>query len=202
TKTLLPPATALATSTPEATDTPTPAPTNRSTTGQSSGVKQPIAISGKIARAALPAILRNALINTGVNDPKVYWFTFDEGSHEEALMIQYASPLRWQSGYLDMMRAAKLTLGRYYLSIDPPLYTAIIAATDLTGQSDLVVRLRRFAAEKWARGDIGNDDFVNNYFEFVKIVVNCTTESCSAKMATPFPSFNFPFPFPTPTPKP
>ena len=165
-------------------------------------MKPAAAISGKITRAALPAILRNALTNAGVNEPQVYWFTFDEGSHEEALMIQYASPLRWQAGYLDMMRAAKLTLGRYYLAIDPTLYTAIIAATDLTGQSDLVVRLRRFAAEKWAHGDIGNDDFVNNYFEFVKIVVNCTAEACSAKMATPFPSFNFPFPFPTPTPKP
>lgn len=163
-------------------------------------MKQPAAISGKITRAALPSILRNALIDAGVNDPKVYWFTFDEGDREEALMIQYASPLRWQSGYLDMLRAAKLTLGRYYLAIDPPLYTAIIAATDLTGQSDLVVRLRRFAAEKWAHGDIGNDDFADNYFEFVQIVVNCTAEACSAKMATPFPSFNYPFPPPTPKP--
>ena len=202
TKTLLPPATDTATSTPEATDTPTPAPTTRSTPGQSSSVKQPAAISGKITRAALPAIMRNALINAGVNEPNVYWFTFDAGDREEALMIQYASPLRWQSGYLDMLRAAKLTLGRYYLQIDPPLYTAIIAATDLTGQSDLVVRLRRSAAEKWASGAIGADDFVNNYFEFVQVVLNCTTESCAAKMATPFPSFHFPFPFPTPTPKP
>ena len=203
TKTLLPPDTvtaAAATSTPAATDTPTPSLTHRSTASQSSGAQQPAASSGKIARAALPALLRNALIDAGVDDPKVYWFTFDAGDHEEALMIQYASPLRWQPGYLDMLRAAKLTLGRYYMQIDPTLYTAIIAATDLTGQSDLVVRLRRFAAEKWARGDIGNDDFVNNYFEFVKIVVNCTDEACSAKMATPYPSFHFPFPFPTPTP--
>ena len=138
-----------------------------------------------------------------MKDPSVYWFTFDAGDREQALMVQYASPLRWQPGFLDMLRAAKLAAAHYYLPIDPPLYTLIIAATDITGQSDLVVRLRRSAAEKWAAGQIGDDDLVNNYYEPVQVVVNCTIESCTAKMATPFPTFpSFPFPFPTPTNKP
>ncbi len=114
-------------------------------------------------------------------------------------MIQYASPLRWQADYHDMLRAAKQTLGQYYLQIDPTLYTAFIAATDLTGTSDTVLRLRRFAPEKLARGEIGQEDFVNNYFEPRPVVIACTAEGCTGKMATPFPTFNFPFPFLTPT---
>ena len=156
---------------------------------------------GKISRAQAPAVLRSALIKAGVNDPKVYWFTFDEGSREQALMIQYASPLRWQDGYNEMLRAAKQTLGRYYLQIDPPLYTAFVVATDLTGTSDAVQRLRRYAPEKLARGEIGEEDFLNNYFEPEQVSITCAADgTCLGKMATPFPSFNFPFPFPTPTP--
>ena len=157
---------------------------------------------GKISRAQAPAILQSALIKAGVNDPKVYWFTFDEGSREEALMIQYASPLRWQDGYAEMLRAAKQTLGRYYLQIDPPLYTAFVVATDLTGTSDTVQRLRRYAPEKLAKGEIGEEDFLNNYFEPEQVAISCAADgTCLGKMATPFPSFNFPFPFPpTPTP--
>ncbi len=156
--------------------------------------------AGKIARADLPGILRSALLKAGVNDPKVYWFTFDEGDREEALMVQYASPLRWQPGYQEMLRSAKQALGQYYLQVDPPLYTAFIAATDLTGTSDTVTRLRRFAPEKLARGEIGQEDFLNNYFEPRQVVIACTSDGCTGKMATPFPTFNFPFPFPTPTP--
>ncbi len=138
-----------------------------------------------------------------MRDPSVYWFTFDEGDREVALMVQYASPLRWQPRYLDMLRAAKLVVGRYYLSIDPPLYSAFIAGVDITGSSDITVRLRRHSAEKYVHGDIGADDFVNNYFEFVNVVVRCTADgTCTAKMATPPPEFHFPFPFPTPTKKP
>lgn len=117
-------------------------------------------------------------------------------------MIQFSSPLRWQPGYDEMLRAAKRTLGRYYLQIEPPLYTAFIAATDLTGTSDAVLRLRRYAPEKLARGEIGEADFLNNYFEPAPVVITCTADgACTGKMATPFPTFNFPFPFPT-TPAP
>ncbi len=168
------------------------------------GTRQPAAAStGKIARADAPALLRSALIKASVNDPKVYWFTFDEGDREQALMIQYASPLRWQPGYDDMLRAAKQTLGNYYLQIDPPLYTAFVVATDMTGTSDAVQRLRRYAPEKLAKGDIGEADFLNNYFEPAPVVIHCEADgTCLGKMATPFPTFNFPFPFPPPTPTP
>jgi len=170
--------------------------------GKPSGTGKPaLAPAGKIARSDVPAILRSALITAGVNDPKVYWFTFDEGDREQALMIQYASPLRWQDGYNEMLRVAKQTLGRYYLQIDPPLYTAFVAATDMTGTSDAVQRLRRYAPEKLAHGEIGEEDFLNNYFEPVQVTIACTVNgSCTGKRATPFPTFNFPFPFPTPTP--
>ena len=186
-------------------------PTETATTGArpaQSGGAQPIgtqkavvAPKGKLDRSQAPAILRLALIKAGVNDPKVYWFTFDEGSHEQALLVQYASPLRWQDGYNEMLRAAKQTLGQYYLQIDPPLYTAFVVATDLTGTSDAVQRLRRYAPEKLAKGEIGEEDFLNNYFESEQVSINCAADgNCLGKMATPFPSFNFPFPFPTPTP--
>lgn len=185
------------------TETPSAtAPASRSTTGVI-GSGQPAAVSpqGKIDRSQAPAILRSALIKAGVTDPKVYWFTFDEGDREEALMIQYASPLRWQDDYHEMLRAAKQTLGRYYLQIEPPLYTAFIAATDMTGTSDAVQRLRRYAPEKLADGEIDEEDFLNNYFEPAPVVITCAANGqCAGQMATPFPTFNFPFPFPTPTP--
>ncbi len=172
-----------------------------STTGSTGSRQAPIAPADKLTRSQAPAVLRTALIKAGVTDPKVYWFTFDEGNREQALMVQYASPLRWQAGYNEMLRAAKQTLGRYYLQIDPPLYTAFVVATDLTGTSDAVQRLRRYAPEKLARGEIGEEDFLNNYFEPEQVSIKCTAEgSCTGKMATPFPSFNFPFPFPEPTP--
>jgi hypothetical protein len=64
-----------------------------------------------------------------------------------------------------------------------------------------VQRLRRYAPEKLARGEIGEEDFLNNYFEPEQVAITCAADgSCLGKMATPFPSFNFPFPFPTPTP--
>jgi hypothetical protein len=188
------------------TDTPTlsaTAPVSSSTL-RAIGSGKPAAVpAGKIERSQVPAILRSALIKAGVTDPKVYWFTFDEGDREEALMIQYASPLRWQDGYNEMLRAAKQTLGRYYLQIDPPLYTAFVVATDMTGTSDAVQRLRRYAPEKLANGEIGAEDFLNNYFEPVQVTIACAADnSCTGKRATPFPEFNFPFPFPFPTPTP
>jgi hypothetical protein len=167
------------------------------------GRAQPRAPAGKLTRAETPAILRSALIKAGVDNPQVYWFTFDEGDREQALMIQYASPLRWQAGYNEMLRAAKQTLGRFYMQIDPPLYTAFVAATDLTGTSDAVQRLRRYAPEKLASGAISEEDFLNNYFEPVQVTIACAADGqCTGKRATPFPTFNFPFPFPFPTPTP
>ena len=185
------------------TETTPPQPTDRPVSSSKPiGTGKPAAPTDQIARADAPALLRSALINAGVNDPKVYWFTFDEGDREQALMIQYASPLRWQPGYNEMLRAAKQTLGSYYLQIDPPLYTAFVVATDMTGTSDAVQRLRRYAPEKLAKGEIGEEDFLNNYFDPAPVVINCEADgACLGKMATPFPTFKFPFPFPpTPTP--
>jgi len=184
---------------PTATETPTLTSANRPNGATANSASKP---SGQIERSAVPAILTRALIGAGVANPKVYWFTFDEGDREQALMVQYASPLRWQPGYLDMLRAAQKVLGRYFMSIEPPLYSAFVASVDIAGDSDITLRLRRSSAEKLARGEIGEDDFANNYFEYVNIVIDCTADGCLAKMATPFPTFNFPFPFPTPTTKP
>lgn len=165
------------------------------------GMPKAAAPAGQITRAQAPAVLQSDLLKAGVNNPQVYWFTFDEGNHEQALMVQYASPLRWQDGYNEMLRAAKQTLGRYYLQIEPPLYTAYVAATDLTGTSDAVQRLRRYAPEKLSRGEIGEEDFLNNYFEPEQVSIQCAADGlCTGKMATPFPAFKFHFPFPTPTP--
>ncbi len=214
TRTRTPTRTPRATETQPPTETPivVAAPTDTPTTSASVpvpsgtlraiGSRQPAVVpTSKIDRSQVPAILRSALIKAGVNDPKVYWFTFDEGSREEALMIQYASPLRWQDGYNEMLRAAKQTLGRYYLQIEPTLYTAFVVATDMTGTSDAVMRLRRYAPEKLARGEISEEDFLNNYFESAPVVIACAADGqCTGKMATPFPVFNFPFPFLTPTP--
>ena len=220
TRTRTPTRTPPATATQPPTETPiviaapteTPSPTAMAAATASASGSTPRAIgsgqavqapTGKIARSQAPAILRSALIKAGVKDPKVYWFTFDAGDREEALMIQYASPLRWQDGYNEMLRAAKQVLGRHYLQIDPPLYTAFVVATDMTGTSDAVQRLRRYAPEKLASGEIGEEDFLNNYFEPAPVAITCTTDGqCTGLMATPFPVFNFPFPFFTPTPAP
>jgi len=201
TETQLPTATLVAVA---PTETPTTIAAAPGLSGKPIGTRKPAApvvSAGKLDRSQVPALLRAALLKAGVNDPKVYWFTFDEGSHEQALMIQFASPLRWQDGYNEMLRAAKQVLGRYYLQIDPPLYTAFVVATDITGTSDAVQRLRRYAPEKLGRGEIGEEDFLNNYFEPVQVTMTCAANgACTAKMSTPFPVFNFPFPFPTPTP--
>ncbi len=184
-------------------DTPTPSSANRTggaVANQPSVAHSASQSSGQIERSAIPALLTRALIEAGVADPKVYWFTFDEGDREQALMVQYASPLRWQPGYLDMLRTAQKVLGRTFMSIEPPIYSAFVAGVDIAGDSDITVRLRRSSAEKLARGEISAEDFANNYFEYINIVINCTADGCLAKMATPFPTFDFPFPFPYPTP--
>lgn len=166
----------------------------------SAATRRPSGSVGAIARSDAPAILNQALIEAGVRNPNVYWFTFDAGDREVALMIQYDSPLRWQPGYLDMFRAAQRVIGRYFLAIEPPIYSAFVAGQDMTGNTDITARLRRSSAEKLARGEIGEEDFVNNYFEYVNLVVTCSADGCLAQMAKPFPTFDFPFPFWTPTP--
>lgn len=198
------------TSTPRPTDTPTPfappmqfdTPTPTSlTVGISSNPIGPIkpSVPDHLARLDAPAILRQALAAAGVINPRVYWFTFDEGDHEQALMIQYDSPLPHYDSFQPMLRAAKLVAAQYYLAIEPPLYSLFIATTDITGQSAVVARLRRSSVEKWTSGQIGTDDLLNNYFEESKPVITCTAEACTAKMATPF-VFHFPPGFPTPPP--
>jgi hypothetical protein len=200
------------TSIPRSTDTPTPfAPPFQLDTATPTIVTQgsssnPIGPQGaapvspsSIARSSAPSIIQQALIAAGVADPKVYWFTFDEGDHEQALMIQYLSPLAWYDSYQPMLRATKLIAARYYLQIEPTLYSLFIAATDLTGQSTASLRLRRSSVAKWTTGQIGTDDLVNNYFENTQPVLTCTLDGCTAKMATPF-VFHFPAGFPTPPP--
>jgi hypothetical protein len=200
------------TSIPRSTDTPTPfAPPFRLDTATPAVVTAgtqprfaPISTAksnslSNITRSNAPTIIKQALSAAGVIDPKIYWFTFDEGDHEQALMIQYDSPLAWYDSYQPMLRATKLIAAQYYLQIDPKLYSLFIAATDLTGQSTASLRLRRSSVEKWAGGQIGTDDLVNNYFENTQPVLTCTTVTCTAKMATPF-VFHFPPGFPTPAP--
>jgi hypothetical protein len=202
------------TTVPRSTDTPTPfaVPLQLDTatpTIITSGIKpnpigssapnKPMSVPSNIARANVPSILKQALSAAGVLNPKVYWFTFNEGDREQALMITYDSPLPHYDTFQPMFRAAKLVAAQYYLPIDPPLYSLFIATTDLTGQSAVSARLRRSSVEKWASGKIGTDDLLNNYFEDSKPVFTCTPDGCTAKMATPF-VFHFPPGFPTPKP--
>ena len=115
-------------------------------------------------------------------------------------MIQYASPIVNRRGYADRLQTVKAVAVAGFLKIDPPLYTLTIAATDITGTSDTVVRLRRETVERWSRGEIGDADLYNNGFEPTRIVVTCSETECTAVKPTPFPTFP-PFPFlPTPTP--
>ncbi len=116
-------------------------------------------------------------------------------------MIQYASLIVNRSGYAERLQTVKAIAAGNFLRIEPPLYTLFIAATDITGTSDTVVRLRRGSVERWSHGEIGDADLLNSGFEPTRIVVTCTAGECTAVMATPFPTFpSFPFPFATPTP--
>ena len=103
-----------------------------------------------------------------------------------------------------MLSTVKTIAARHFLGIDPPLYTLWVAATDLTGTSDTVLRLRRDSVERWARGEVGDADFYNNYFEPARVSITCGADGCTGVKPTPYPTFPaFPFPpFPTPTPTP
>lgn len=183
------PPTFTATSVPTATPTPT-APV-RARTHAAPGV------SGTLTRANVPTAISAALRAANITS-RVYWFT---SGGEEQLMIQYDSPIRYRPGYEDMLQKVKRVAAAGFLKIDPPLYTLYIAATDLTGTSDTVVRLRRYTVERWSRGEIGDADFYNNGFEPARISITCADGRCTGAKPTPFPTFPpFPFPFPTPTP--
>jgi hypothetical protein len=116
-------------------------------------------------------------------------------------MIQYASPMRNRPDYAERLDSVKRVAARFSLAIDPPLFTLWIAATDLTGASDTVLRLDRYTVERWANGELGDADFYNNGFEPARIVITCAAE-CTGTRPTPYPTFpSFPFPpVPTPTP--
>ncbi len=196
-----------------ATITPTARPTNSPTRGPTATLTptttqtpraavrlRATSASSSLPRAGAPATLSGMLRAAGI-DANVYWFTFEAGDREQALMIQYASPIAGRPGYAERLQAVKAIAAANFLKIDPPLYTLFVAATDLTGTSDTVVRLRRHTVERWSRGEIGDAELRNNGFEPVRIVVTCSPAGCTALMATPYPAFPpFPFPFPTPTP--
>jgi len=149
-----------------------------------------------LSRDAVLVAITDALHAAGI-DSNVYWLTF---GGEQQLMIQYASPIVNRPGYADRLQTVKAVAVAGFLKIDPPLYTLTIAATDITGTSDTVVRLRRETVERWSRGEIGDADLFNNGFEPTRIVVTCSETECTAVKPTPFPTFP-PFPFlPTPTP--
>ena len=63
-------------------------------------------------------------------------------------MIQYDSPIRNRPGYAEMLEKVKLVAARTFLEIESPLYTLWIAATDMTGTSDTVLRLDRHIVER------------------------------------------------------
>ncbi len=152
---------------------------------------------GILSHAEAPAILKGTFHAAGV-ESRVYWFTF---SGEDMLMIQYASPLVNRPGYAEMLQTVKVIAAANFLKIDPPLYTLYVAATDITGTSDTVLRLGRSTVERWANGEIGDADLYNNGFEPARLVVSCSETECTAVKPTPFPTFP-PFPFPLPTPSP
>ena len=178
------------TSTPEPTATQTSAPSVKS---RPQGTPVP---SGSLSRADAPAAIASALQAAGITS-RVYWFDY---GGEEMLMISYDSPIRFRPGYEERLQAVKEIVAPFFLRIDPLLYTLYIAATDLTGTSDTVLRLDRYTVERWSRGEIGDADFYNNGFVPAVVVLTCTADGCTAQKPTPFPTFpSFPFPFPTPT---
>ena len=192
-------ATPTETASPQSAATPLPTPTELPpASGASIQARATSTAADALSHDAAPGAIQRTLASAGI-DSNVYWFTF---GGEDMLMIQYASPIANRPGYAEMLQAVKTIAAQRFLKIDPPLYSMWVAATDLTGTSDTVLRLRRDAVERWASGEIGAADFYNNGFEPARIVVTCTQAGeCSAVKPTPYPTFPpFPFPFPTPTP--
>ncbi|HEY4689838.1 MAG TPA: hypothetical protein VIK33_11030 [Anaerolineae bacterium] len=192
---------ARATATPSPSPTRTPSPSPNSTDAPSATPTgapriRATATPAALAHDAAPAAIQNALSAAGI-DANVYWF---KSGDEDQLMVQYTSPLRFRPGYEERLQTVKEVVAARFLLIAQPFYALYIAATDITGTSDTVLRLDRTTVERWARGEIGDADFYNNGFVPSGIVITCDGE-CSGVRPTPFPTFPpFPFPFPTPTP--
>lgn len=178
--------------------TPSPAPSSTPTpTGTPVVVarRQAAPAEVNLTHATAPSAIKNALAAAGI-DANVYWF---KSGDEDQLMVQYASPLRYRPGYEELMQRVKGIVAPYFLKIQPALYTLWIAATDLTGTSDNVLRLDRYTVERWSRGEIGDADFYNNGFVPARIIIDCAGDECTGARPTPYPTFPpFPFPFPTP----
>ncbi len=183
--------------------TPTPvpatmpaAPPTAAATASAGGAPGGPPAAAHISHMPAPATIQSALLSQGINS-NVYWF--DSGG-EPQLMIQYDSPIRNRTGYAEMLEKVKQVAAQHFLRIDPPLYTLWMAATDVTGTSDTVLRLDRYTVERWSRGEIGDADFYNNGFTSARIVITCDADGCAGVRPTPYPTFpSFPFPFPTPT---
>ncbi|HKZ82223.1 MAG TPA: hypothetical protein VJ793_01045 [Anaerolineae bacterium] len=186
---------------PSATPTPAPAtlpaaPPTAAATASVDGAPGGQPMAAHVSYTSTPAIVQSALLAQGIHS-NVYWF--DSGG-EPQLMIQYDSPIRNRPGYAEMLEKVKQVAAQHFLRIDPPLYTLWIAATDMTGTSDTVLRLDRYTLERWSRGEIGDADFYNNSFVPARIVITCDAGGCAGVRPTPYPTFpSIPFPFPTPT---
>ena len=182
------------------TDTPTPVQVSTATpTASPTSLprRQSTPASSALTQAAAPAAIKNALSAAGIA-ANVYWF---KSGDEDQLMVQYTSPLRYRRGYEERLQQVKQAVAPYFLKIQPTLYTLWIAATDITGTSDTVLRLDRYSVERWSRGEIGDAGFYSNGFVPARIVIDCAGDECSGVRPTPYPTFPpFPFPFPTPTP--
>lgn len=189
------------TSTPESTLTPSPTVGGSSSVGVKSGVGVDSSVGDDSRRSPERSDgdrrrLNDALQAAGI-DARVYWFASGD---EQRLMIQYASPIRNRPGYAERLQTVKTIAAANFLQFGPSLYTLYIAATDITGTSDTVLRLDRYTVERWARGEIGDADFYNNGFVPSRIIIVCTGDECTGVKPTPYPTFP-PFPpFPTPTP--
>ena len=175
---------------------PSAAPSATETTASDrSATRATPASAGALARDQAPTVFQSALAAGGI-ESTVYWF---QSGDEPQLMIQYRSPLRNRPGYVEMLEAVKRVAAASFLEIEPPLLTLYIAATDITGTSDTVLRLDRFTVERWSAGELGDADFYNNGFVPSGIVITCADGRCTGVRPTPLPTFP-PFPLPTPTP--
>jgi len=194
------------TSTRAPTERPTSSPSPMATsTATATETPAPLAVSAPRSESDVPTILSHAAAPTAIVhalsaasiESNVYWF---KSGDEDQLMVQYASPLRYRPGYEELLQRVKEIVAPYFMKIESPFYTLWIAATDITGTSDIVLRLDRYTVERWSRGEIGDADFYNNGFVPAQVIITCEGGECTGIPPTPFPKFPFPFPFPTPTP--
>jgi hypothetical protein len=126
-----------------------------------------------------PDAIRSALLAQGITS-NVYGF--DSGG-EPQLMIQYDSPIRNRPGYDEMLEKVKQVAAQHFLQIDPPLYTLWLAATDVTGTSDTVLRLDRYAVERWLKARLRRR-FLNNGFVPARIASPAMPAAAPGKRPT------------------